>query len=172
MSEASAPILLFGMPRSGTTWLGKIFDSHPRVLYRHEPDSWRRLEMPIIACPVEQVRYERVLREYIESMPSIRADRVCGKRPQFPKEYASAWAIHRHAVGAVLRKALARAGFETPAPTPPQPVGIFNEVAFGCAADNPRNRVLYYEALCAAPEDTTRDAGSPTSTGTNRPPRS
>ena len=38
MSEASAPILLFGMPRSGTTWLGKIFDSHPQVLYRHEPD--------------------------------------------------------------------------------------------------------------------------------------
>jgi Sulfotransferase family len=254
MSEASAPILLFGMPRSGTTWLGKIFDSHPHVLYRHEPDTWRRLEMPIIACPVEQVRYERLLREYIESMPSIRADRVCGKRPQFPKDYASAWAIHRHAVASVLHKALARAGIETPAPMPPQPAAghdyrlvwksieslgrlglvleclpdarsvhivrhpcgyvasvlrgeaaarfaynaaeadlpiyqmlsrteparrrgltmqhfqdmggierlawrwvIFNEVAFDGAAANPRNRVLYYEALCAAPEDTTRE---------------
>jgi hypothetical protein len=34
-------ILVFGLPRSGTTWLGKIFDSHPETLYRHEPDSWQ-----------------------------------------------------------------------------------------------------------------------------------
>ena len=48
--SAQAPLLLFGMPRSGTTWLGKIFDSHPRVLYRHEPDTWQRLtDVPIVA---------------------------------------------------------------------------------------------------------------------------
>ena len=32
-------ILLLGSPRSGTTWLGKLFDSHPNTLYLHEPDS-------------------------------------------------------------------------------------------------------------------------------------
>lgn len=32
-------ILVLGSPRSGTTWLGKILDSHPDVLYRHEPDE-------------------------------------------------------------------------------------------------------------------------------------
>lgn len=32
-------ILIVGAPRSGTTWLAKIIDSHPDVLYRHEPDE-------------------------------------------------------------------------------------------------------------------------------------
>ena len=30
--------IILGAPRSGTTWLGKVFDSHSRVFYRHEPD--------------------------------------------------------------------------------------------------------------------------------------
>ena len=37
-ASRSAPILLVGLPRSGTTWVGKIFDSHPSTLYLHEPD--------------------------------------------------------------------------------------------------------------------------------------
>ena len=32
-------VMLVGSPRSGTTWMAKIIDSHPQVLYRHEPDS-------------------------------------------------------------------------------------------------------------------------------------
>ena len=40
LSEVSGcPILILGAPRSGTTWLAKIIDSHPDVLYRHEPDA-------------------------------------------------------------------------------------------------------------------------------------
>ncbi len=38
-SALAAPILILGAPRSGTTWLAKIIDSHPDVLYRHEPDE-------------------------------------------------------------------------------------------------------------------------------------
>lgn len=30
-------ISLHGAPRSGTSWLGKIFDSHPAVAYRYQP---------------------------------------------------------------------------------------------------------------------------------------
>ena len=36
---AATAILIVGAPRSGTTWLAKILDSHPDVLYRHEPDE-------------------------------------------------------------------------------------------------------------------------------------
>ena len=36
---ATSAILVLGSPRSGTSWLAKIFDSHPDVLYRHEPDE-------------------------------------------------------------------------------------------------------------------------------------
>src|ERR1700757_2925244 len=32
-------ILILGSPRSGTSWLAKIVDSHPDVLFRHEPDE-------------------------------------------------------------------------------------------------------------------------------------
>jgi hypothetical protein len=33
--SSSAPIIpLFGMPHSGTTWAGNIFDNHPDTLYR------------------------------------------------------------------------------------------------------------------------------------------
>lgn len=43
-------IVLSGMPRSGTTWVGKIFDSHPHTLYRHEPDCAGRLNaLPLLA---------------------------------------------------------------------------------------------------------------------------
>lgn len=38
------PILVAGAGRSGTTWLGKLLDASPWVLYRHEPDNLRRLD--------------------------------------------------------------------------------------------------------------------------------
>ena len=36
---ANRVTLVLGSARSGTTWLAKILDSHPDVLYRHEPDE-------------------------------------------------------------------------------------------------------------------------------------
>ena len=33
------PVFIVGTARSGTTFLAKLLDSHPDVLYRHEPDS-------------------------------------------------------------------------------------------------------------------------------------
>lgn len=42
-------ILILGSPRSGTTWLAAIFDSHEDILYRHEPDIVVR--QPLLPIP-------------------------------------------------------------------------------------------------------------------------
>lgn len=95
-------ILLFGMPRSGTTWVGKIFDSHPQTLYRHEPDTWKRLQMPRYPNMADAPKYAEEIRSFTEALPRIQASRVSAKRPFFSKSYhsrirhhmvlASAWA--------------------------------------------------------------------------------
>ncbi len=71
-------IFLVGAPRSGTTWLGKIFDSHPDVLYRHEPDK----ELPSAASLDEAAALLLV-----QSWASDRTIRTAGKPPSFPKSW-------------------------------------------------------------------------------------
>lgn len=75
-------ILVLGAPRSGTTWLAKIVDSHPDVLYRHEPDV--RLPSP---SPLS-----------VEALPGLlalwvadRSARTAGKQPFFPKSWQANW---------------------------------------------------------------------------------
>lgn len=70
------PILLLGAQRSGTSWLGKIFDSHPDVLYRHEPDHNQ--------APNPDVRAT------VASWAKARDQRTATKRPFFRKSWQSA----------------------------------------------------------------------------------
>jgi len=80
-------ILLFGMPRSGTTWIGKIFDSHPSVIYRHEPDSWKRMvAIPVISNSDEYEKYCRDITDYIEGLDTISLQPVVAKLPVFSKK--------------------------------------------------------------------------------------
>ncbi len=83
------PILLFGMPRSGTTWLGKVFDSHPDTLYRHEPDSGGALDdlLPMFPDPAEAEHYRTAIARFFQTLPTNRSIRVAGKLPLFPKSY-------------------------------------------------------------------------------------
>lgn len=83
------PILIFGMPRSGTTWLGKIFDSHPDTLYRHEPDNWLRPSVPLYPKAEETERYAAVIQAFAAELPQLNDLRVAGKLPLFPKSYLS-----------------------------------------------------------------------------------
>jgi Sulfotransferase family len=70
---AANAVLIVGAPRSGTTWLAKIFDSHPDILYRHEPDE---------AVPA---------RDSIEASVTLwirqHDSRTAGKRPFFAKSW-------------------------------------------------------------------------------------
>lgn len=82
-------ILLFGMPRSGTTWLGKLFDSHPDTLYRHEPDTSKRLVMPRYPLVEDAHQYAEIIQNFVAGLPRVNTLRVAGKSPLFPKTYLS-----------------------------------------------------------------------------------
>jgi hypothetical protein len=101
----TGPILLFGLPRSGTTWLGKIFDSHPDTLYRHEPDRYPCLEA-IPRCPgvAEANRYKSVLQSFVANLPRRNSAVVSGKLPLFPKSYYSGLRHRVLQAGAVAAK--------------------------------------------------------------------
>ncbi|HFC54001.1 MAG TPA: hypothetical protein ENJ43_06170, partial [Gammaproteobacteria bacterium] len=89
MSRSRPVILLFGMPRSGTTWIGKIFDSHPATLYRHEPDSYMPFrELPLLISG-DGEGYCREITRYVEKLPGCRLPVVTTKLPLFPKGYLS-----------------------------------------------------------------------------------
>lgn len=104
-------ILLVGSPRSGTTWLAKIFDSHPRVLYRHEPDTVDRgRELPLY-CEGEDIeRNLDAARSYLDRLVKVRNTKSTGSLPIFPKTYLAG-------PGLALRKAMivaAKAGERLP----------------------------------------------------------
>jgi len=93
---AATAILIVGAPRSGTTWLAKIFDSHPDTIYRHEPDE-------IVPA-----------RDSIQTSMAVWARqhdaRTAGKRPFFAKSWQSPPARWAHAALAYAAAAAPRIG--------------------------------------------------------------
>jgi hypothetical protein len=83
-------ILVFGLPRSGTSWLGKIFDSHPETLYRHEPDKHIQLSGMPALLPVDRLAERREeIERFLDQVLANRSASVSGKRPFFSKSYRS-----------------------------------------------------------------------------------
>lgn len=81
-------ILVFGMPRSGTSWIGKIFDSHPDTLYRHEPDSsCKSRNIPITPALESLDDLRPDLEEYIRAILALRSASVSAKLPILAKSY-------------------------------------------------------------------------------------
>ena len=81
-------ILLFGTPRSGTSWLAKIFDSHPEVLYRHEPDSERKHpDIPFLCSDADAERLRETAARYLIDLMRVRTLKSAGSLPSFPKSY-------------------------------------------------------------------------------------
>jgi hypothetical protein len=83
----AAPILILGAPRSGTTWLAKIIDSHPDVLYRHEPDA---------TVPPPAALTPDALPPLLARWAAGTSGRTVTKRPYFRKSWQPGWARILH----------------------------------------------------------------------------
>ena len=107
MTDHPHTILLMGLPRSGTTWLGKIFDSHPDTFYSHEPDSASRFRgIPLLIPPDLAEEDRTLLLQEVRRMRALRTTSVVGKLPLFPKNYGSGLPLGLRAKGLLLCKAL------------------------------------------------------------------
>ena len=100
-------VLVLGAPRSGTSWLAKIFDSHPDVLYRHEPDSvLRTWDLPWMCTREDVNKYLDVARTYMRQLINTATLKTAGSLPMFPKRFQSAPArLARVAILHALRAA-------------------------------------------------------------------
>jgi hypothetical protein len=95
----ASPILVLGAPRSGTTWLAKIVDSHPDVLYRHEPDQ-------ALPCPSDLT--PEALSGLLARWAYDRSLRTVTKRPYFVKSWQPALARGIRSVFAAVVSAVHR----------------------------------------------------------------
>lgn len=81
-------VYLLGMPRSGTSWLAKIFDSHPETLYRHEPDIAHRNDAIPYSCTREEAPvYIDAMQARLNLFVNDRSPRTVGLRPVFAKSF-------------------------------------------------------------------------------------
>jgi hypothetical protein len=95
-----AAILLLGMPRSGTTWLGQIFDSHPGTIVRHEPDTVHpTTAFPFVLSPEELEQHHAAAKHYLQHRLADRELRCVLGGHAFTKTF-------RHPVSHRLRQAL------------------------------------------------------------------
>lgn len=100
-------VFIVGMPRSGTTWLAKLFDAHPEVLYRHEPDSAApNLGLPNVVLREEWEQYRELAGTHFRQLLSTSTLKSEGVRPWFSKTYRGGGAeAIRRAICVSLRAA-------------------------------------------------------------------
>lgn len=81
-------IFIFGAPRSGTSWLAKMFDAHPNVLYRHEPDiSNRGTHIPFVCSDGQVETYAAAAALWLDALAENRRLKSSGTWPVFEKSF-------------------------------------------------------------------------------------
>lgn len=83
-------ILVLGSGRSGTTLLAKLLDSHPNVLYRHEPDSiYPNPDIPFRPKSKDVSVYIDKTKLYLNELMNARYIKSSTHSPVFDKIYRS-----------------------------------------------------------------------------------
>jgi len=86
-------LAILGLMRSGTTWIGKVLDSSPEVVYLHEPDYIKRIPcLPYTTEAQDYAGWEPYIRNYLAELRSTCASRSMLKRPSFPKNFPQSMA--------------------------------------------------------------------------------
>lgn len=118
-------LVIIGSGRSGTTWLGKLFDSHPDTVYLHEPDAvLRRPDLPTFPAPEDLERYAGEAAGYLDALKKVRRPGVIGVPPRFAKNYrgAAGGGFHRSTMvmGKAMRRLAGRKWAGPPVPLAPR----------------------------------------------------
>lgn len=81
-------VVITGSGRSGTTWLAKLIDSHPDVVYRHEPDSvYVNGKIPFLPRPDQVDKFQEAAAQYLRDLSRARNLKSVGHAPFFRKNY-------------------------------------------------------------------------------------
>ena len=119
MGERSSRLgLVMGLGRSGTTFLAKLIDSSPDVLYRHEPDAVLPVDMPSLISRDDLERYVPKAKAYVEAMTHCRRLRANGHLPIFKKAFRSSLGNLAFRPMVLSTKALRKVGFSKPDTVP------------------------------------------------------
>jgi hypothetical protein len=82
--------MLLGLGRSGTTFLAKLIDSAPEVLYRHEPDAVLPTDLPAYIAEDDLEPHLAKAKAYVLAMADCRHWRAADHLPIFKKAYRGA----------------------------------------------------------------------------------
>ena len=105
------PVFVVGGARSGTTFLAKLLDSHPDVLYRHEPDSILvDASIPFIPRSDQVAKHVSAAEDYLDSLCQVHTAKVSGQRPFFDKNYRSHLRKMQFLVSLYLAKGIEKGG--------------------------------------------------------------
>lgn len=95
IDEEIGMLFIMGAGRSGTSWLARLFDSHPDVLYRHEPDSvLYDQRVPYMPEPEDVEPLIPATRDFVDRLARSGRLKAVGKVPLFDKSYRSTAAKH------------------------------------------------------------------------------
>jgi len=77
-----------GLGRSGTSWIGKVIDSSPEVLYFHEPDLVKGIPcIPLTTSAEDFETWGEWVRKYVEQICDHSSARSLMRRPLFQKNF-------------------------------------------------------------------------------------
>ena len=83
-------VIVAGLPRSGTTWLAKILDSHPQTLYQHEPDIPPTFpSMPLLVVPEQYEAFSAAIKYFASGLNELGRVRTSATLPVFKKNNES-----------------------------------------------------------------------------------